>query len=56
MFKTWSRSESKRDKRELVSIGRPETGCSTHGQDEDAVKGNGGPNAHPLKRVAMNCG
>ena len=23
---------------------------------EVAVKGNGGPNAHPLKRVAMRCG
>ena len=25
-------------------------------KDEDAVKGVGGPNAHPLKRVAMRCG
>ena len=29
---------------------------STHVQVEVAVKGNGGPNAHPLKRVAMRCG
>ena len=28
----------------------------THVQDEGAVKGTGGPNAHPLKRVAMRCG
>ena len=40
----------------IVSIRRPETGWSTHVQVEVAVKGNGGPNAHPLKRVAMRCG
>ena len=25
-------------------------------KDEVAVKGNGGPNTHPLKRVVMRCG
>ena len=39
-----------------VSVCRPETGWSIHGQVEAAVKGGGGPNTHPLKRVVMNCG
>ena len=39
-----------------VSKSRPETGSSTHVQAEAAVRGSGGPNAHPWKRVAMRCG
>ena len=39
-----------------VSVCIPETGWSIHGQVEAAVKGGGGPNTHPLKRVVMNCG
>ena len=39
-----------------VGISRPETGWSTHGQDEVTVKGDGGPNSHVLKNVGMNCG
>ena len=39
-----------------VRWSRPETGWSIHVQVEAAVKGNGGPNPHPLKRVGMRCG
>ena len=39
-----------------VSQRGPETGWSTHVQDEAAVRGSGGPNTHPLKRVVMRCG
>ena len=39
-----------------VSMSRPETGRSIHVQVEAAVKGGGGPNPHPLKRVGMRCG
>ena len=40
----------------LVACRRPETGLSIHVQVEVAVKGNGGPNPDPLKRVGMRCG
>ena len=39
-----------------VSIRRPETGGSIHVQAEAAVRGSGGPDPHPLKRVGMRCG
>ena len=43
-------------KRARVSRSRPETGWSIHVQVEAAVRGSGGPNPHPLKRVGMRCG